>query len=379
MSRDAKKQYLLAIRARYRQAGKKKKGRILDEFCAVCGYERKYAIRLLNRHRKSPRKKPGPPRKYGPEVVEIVKEIWFATDQLCSKRLVAALPLWLPHYRDKQGALSEEVRQKILEISPATVDRLLRPVRAKLQPKGLSGTRPGTLLRTQIPIRTSNWDITQPGFLEADSVAHCGNSLAGNFVWSLTFTDICTGWTENRAIWNKGAEGVIAQVKSVESSLVFPILGFDCDNGAEFLNHHLFRYFTDRKPSVAFTRSRPYHRNDNAHVEQKQWTHVRQLLGYDRFDNPALVDRINDLYCLEWSQFQNFFRPSAKLQRKERLNSKYTRYYDTPTTPYQRLLQSPYLSDDAKQQLTSTFRSLNPFLLKKNIDRKLKRVFNLLP
>jgi hypothetical protein len=377
MGPKSKREYLRAIRSRYREAKKQEKSKILDEFCAVCGYQRKYAIRLLNRARERPRKKPGPKPRYGPGVLQVVKRIWFAADQICSKRLKAAIPLWLPHYEHKYEELSAEIREKVLALSPATIDRLLRSVRIQQKPKGLGGTRPGTLLRNQIPIRTSNWDITRPGYLEADTVAHCGNSMADNFVWSLTFTDIYSGWTENRATWNRGAHGVITQIRDVESSLPFPILGFDCDNGSEFLNHHLFRYFTDRKRPVCFTRGRPYHGNDNAHVEQKQWTHVRQLLGYDRFDNPDLVDPINGLYANEWSLFQNFFCPSFKLQKKERINSKYRRHYGKPQTPCQRLLESPHISPETKRELRRTFDSLDPFRLRQSIEKKLRTVFNL--
>ena len=257
MSPGSRREYLRSIRLRYLKAKRFEKSRILDEFCRVCGYQRKYAIRLLNRPGRDLRRKPGPPRRYGPEVLEVVKRIWFGADQMCSKRLKAAIPLWLPHYEHEYGHLRGEVRAKVLALSPATVDRLLRPIRIKQRPKGICGTKPGTLLRNQIPIRTSNEDITRPGYLEADTVAHCGNSMAGDFMWSLTFTDIHSGWTENRATWNRGYEGVLAQVQNVEASLVFPIRGFDCDNGGEFLNHHLVRYFRDRKQPVSFTRTRP--------------------------------------------------------------------------------------------------------------------------
>lgn len=393
MSPTSKREYLRAIRSRYRKAGKEEKGRILDEFCAVCGYQRKYAIRLVNRPEGSPgpaegrvaEKKRGPKPRYGPQVLEVVKRIWLAAvlslskgvDQICSKRLEMAIPFWLPHYEREYGELPDEIWEKVLDLSPATIDRLLRPIRVPHRPKRLWGTKPGTLLRNQIPIRTSNWDITQPGYLEADAVAHCGNSMAGDFIWSLTFTDIYSGWTENRATWNRGAHGVLTQVKEMESSLVFPLLGFDCDNGAEFLNHHLLQYFTKRKLPVSFTRGRPYHINDNAHVEQKHWTHVRQLLGYDRFDNPNLVEPINSLYANEWSLFQNFFCPTLKLESKERINSKYRRRYRTPQTPCQRLLECPDVSPKAKQHLRDTFASLDPFALKEAIERKLKMIFNL--
>jgi hypothetical protein len=321
--------------------------------------------------------KRGPNPVYGEEVLEVVKAIWLSSDQMCSKRLKAAIALWLPYYERKHGHLSPEIRKKVLALSPATMDRLLHTTRIKGRLKGLCGTRPGTLLRNQIPILTDHWDISSPGFLEADTVAHCGNSMAGNFIWSLTFTDIYSGWTENRATWNRGAHGVIEQIRDVESDLVFPLLGFDCDNGAEFLNHHLLRYLAERPQPVKFTRGRPYHSNDNAHVEQKHWTHVRQLLGYDRFENPEMVGAMNDLYTQEWSLFQNFFRPTFKLKTKERINSKYRRRYDLPMTPYQRLMESPHVSPEGKARLQKTLQGLDPFQLKRDVEHKVRIIFNL--
>ncbi|HEY8097744.1 MAG TPA: integrase [Methylobacter sp.] len=274
MGKQERRAYLQAISKRYCRSDKTNKQKILDEFCAVCGYARKYAIRLLNHKQDSPslpRKRPGAKPKYhSSSLMEPLRRIWFASDQLCGKRLKAALPLWLPHYESEYGVLSETVRGDLLKVSAATLDRLLKPLRVQ-HPKGLSGTKPGSLLKTQIPIRTQHWDETQPGFMEADTVAHCGNSLAGDFVWSLTMTDIVTGWTECRATWNKGSQGVLEQIQAIETVLPFPLRGFDCDNGSEFLNHHLLRYFTDHPASPAFTRSRPYKKNDNAHVEQKNW------------------------------------------------------------------------------------------------------------
>lgn len=262
----------------------------------------------------------------------------------------------------------------MLTVSAATLDRLLKPIRA-LHPKGLSGTKPGTLLKTQIPIRTEHWDITRPGFVEADTVAHCGNSLAGNFVWSLTMTDILTGWTECRATWNKGSVGVIRQVQEIEKALPFPLLGFDCDNGSEFLNHPLLRYFTDHPNKPSFTRSRPYHKNDNAHVEQKNWSQVRQLFGYDRFDNPCLVDLMNDLYASEWSLLQNFFCPTLKLKEKCRDGSRYRKSYHPPQMPYTRILACDSIPEEQKQRLRQTADSINPFDLKRRIEAKLKHIF----
>ena len=184
---------------------------------------------------------------------------------------------------------------RLNSISAATIDRLLKPIRAKIGGRGLSGIKPGKLLKKHIPIQSGVWDVSQPGFMEADTVAHCGDSLAGDFVWSLTMTDICTGWTECRATWNKGADGVMTQIKTIQQALPFPIRGFDCDNGSEFLNWNLLRYFQSYEQPIKFARSRPYHSNDNAHVEQKNWSCVRQLFGYDRIGDARLGARLDRL------------------------------------------------------------------------------------
>ena len=213
--------------------------------------------------------------------------------------------------------------------------------------------------------------------MEADTVAHCGNTLAGSFIWTLTLTDIHTGWTEARATWNNGADGVVKQIKDIEAHLPFLIQGFDCDNGSEFLNHHLLRYFTERKPKVTFTRSRPYKKNDNAYVEQKNWSYVRQLLGYDRLDNPGLVELINKLYTKHWSLLQNHFQPTLKLKKKTRINSKYYKTCEYPKTPFQRIRESPDIQPETKQSLQNIHQTLDPFKLKQQIDRRLKRIFAL--
>ena len=306
-----------------------------------------------------------------------LKKIWFATGQICSKRLVSAIPQWLPFYEEEIGLIDDKIKQQLLKISAATTDRLLSKTRIKLKPKGLCGTKPGSLLKNHIPIRTDNWDVTQPGFMEADTVAHCGNSLAGDFIWSLTLTDIHTGWTEARATWNNGATGVIEQIKNIQTKLPFELKGFDCDNGSEFLNHHLLRYFTGHKPKIKFTRSRPYKKNDNAHVEQKNWSYVRQLLGYDRLENNKLVKLINNLYTKQWSLLQNHFCPTLKLLEKKRINSKYYKKYQTPQTPYQRLIQSTDITDYNKKALNNLHQTLDPFKLRKQIDRQLKEIFRL--
>src|SRR3989304_1934279 len=382
MGKQERRAYLEAIRVRYRRARKAGKSAILNEFCAVCGYHRKYALRLLgakNKRGKSTAHKPGPVSRYDtPELVETLRTIWMTSDQLCSKRLKAALPLWLPPYETSFHPLSVDTLARLGSISAATIDRLLKPIRAKAGCKGLSGTKPGTLLKKHIPIQAGVWDVTQPGFIEADTVAHCGDSLAGDFVWSLTMTDICTGWTECRATWNKGADGVMTQIKAVQKALPFPVKGFDCDNGSEFLTWHLLRYFQNHKQPIKFTRSRPYHSNDNAHVEQKNWSCVRQLFGYDRLSDPRMVKPMNDLYANEFSLFTNFFCPTLKLVSKAREGSKWVRKHSKPITPAQRVLDHPGISQDTKEKLSSQIKSLNPFQIQKQIQRKLRSIFKLL-
>lgn len=258
------------LRRRYAGRGKEGRGRLLDEFCEHYGYERKYAIKLLQgralRGAGGPR--PGPEPKYEP-VQEVVERIWTCAEQLCGKRLAPALALWLPHYGRHYGPLLPTQKKLLGSISAATLDRLLAQSKARA-PGGLSGTRPGTLLRRQVPIQGEVWDERRLGFLEADSVAHCGNSLAGNFIWSLTYTDLAGTWTEGRAVWNKGAHGVLEQTKNVEQALPFAILGFDFDNGSEWLNWTLIRYLQVRPSPIRVTRSRPYHQDDNAHVESRR-------------------------------------------------------------------------------------------------------------
>jgi hypothetical protein len=378
MSRRPPEALLTHIRIRYQKGNKATKKSLLDDFCESFNYHRKAAIRLLSQigPDRWGRPGPGPKRRYQPQdVLEHLKAIWLATDQMGSKKLKAALPLWLPHYQSQQGLLSLELKAILLAMSPATIDRLLKPLRIKHPRKGICGTRPGTLLKHQIPIKTDHWDISQPGFLEADTVAHCGSSLQGQFIWSLTLTDIYSGWTQVRATWNKGAEGILEQIQHIEQDLPFQILGFDCDNGSEFLNYHLMRYFSEHKNPIQFTRSRPYRKNDNAHVEQKNWTHVRHLFGYDRLDNPRITSLMNDLYAHEWSLLQNFFHPVMKLTHKSKIGSRYQKSYDSPKTPYQRLLLSPHLSSDQKLTLQVIYNSLNPFDLKLRINQKLQQIF----
>ena len=377
MSSITKKEMLPKLRWRYAQRGKKGKTVLLNELCEQWGYGRKYAIKLLNGafvKKRKDQKKRGRPARYGKEVLEVLLRLWKEADGPCGKRLVVIKDLWLPHYEKAYGALREEVKEQLKGISAAQIDRLLAPYKIK---RGRCWTKPGSILKTQIPIRTDNWDVSQPGFLEADTVAHCGGSLEDGFIWSVTFTDIYSQWTSNRAVWNKGGSGIVKATRCVEASLPFKILGFDSDNGSEFLNKHLIRYFLNRPKPVGFTRSRPYHKNDNAHVEQKNWTHVRHLLGYDRLEEAEMVPLINEIYREIWEPYNNFFMPCMKLIKKERIGSKIKRIYDKPLTPCDRLLESSHLSEEVKEKLRLKRTSLNPMELKKLREKKLRKLFAL--
>jgi len=380
MSPGARMEYLQSVYLRYKRANRKEKSIILNEFCQNCGYHRKHAIRALNSFKRFTKPKPkkrGRPSQYNnASIIKPLKRIWLAANLPCSKRLKVILPLWLPFYATEHGQLPHDVLIALHDISASTIDRLLKTTRIKYKGRGRSTTKPGTLLKKHIPIKTDQWDETRPGFLEADTVAHCGESMAGMFAFTLDCVDIATTWTEQRAVWGKGETGVLEQIKDIEDSLPFELLGFDSDNGSEFLNYHLLRHFHHREQPVQFTRSRPYHKNDNAHVEQKNWTQVRQWLGYNRLDNPDVVALMNKLYTSEWRLYHNFFLPSVKLLEKKRIASKTIKRYDTPKTPYQRILESTDISDSIKASLTEAFEQMNPFKLRKAMEKKLAKIFH---
>jgi hypothetical protein len=374
MSKELRSQWLPKLQARYAGRGREGKSRMLDELCEDHGYERKYAIKLLSAALpvSSGRVRPGPERRY--ELVEpVVRQIWLTAEQPCGKRLAPILRQWLPYYERRFGELSGRQRQLLGHASAATLDRMLAPARAQFR-RGRGGTKPGSLLRSEIPIRTGTWDLSQVGYLEADSVAHCGASLAGSFIWSLTYTDILSGWTEGGAVWNKGAAGVLAATRQVEERLPFALLGFDSDNGGEFLNHHLRSYMIERAQAVDFTRSRPYHSDDNAHVEQKNWTWARQLLGYQRLEDPLLVEPISALYREVWAPWQNFFLPCLKLKEKWREGSHWRKCYEPPRTAYERLCAPGILGLKARRQLRERYASLDPFKLKDELEKRLKQI-----
>lgn len=373
MTPRSKNEYAQVVLRRYKQASKKQKTIILNEFCTTTGYNRKYAIDKLNgvyKPQKRPQK-PGPKSAYRhPDFIKVLKKIWLAANLPCSKRLKAIIPCWVPYLN-----VSADIQTLLLNISAPTIDRILKPIRIKFTRKGLSATKPGSLLRKSIPIKVDQWNEFTPGFVEGDTVHHCGDSLSGQYTVSLVVTDIASGWTESRATWGTGHQGIIKQLQDIHSSLPFPLLGFDSDCGHEFINHAFINYCHSQ--SIQFTRSRPYHKDDNAHIEQKNWTHIRQWLGYYRFDNPRIVDLLNDLYANELSLFHNFFLPSVKLLDKQRLGSKTRKIHDAPKTPYQRLLESHQLDQSKKDNLQKLYAKLDPFELRKTIERKLNVILKL--
>jgi hypothetical protein len=352
---------LQELRIKYLNGNRGTKDQILTSLCLVHGYHRKSAIRLMHgelrrlmAQKSKRRKKPGVKSRYQePGFKAALKAVWRETDYMCSKNLKKAMPIWLPAYEAVEGAFREDIRIRLLSISAASIDRVLKPY--KHLGRGRCGTKPGSLLRSEIPIR--------------DTVAHCGGDLSGQFVWTLTATDICTQWTEIRPVWHKGAAAVIEAIEDMYQTLPFSVQAWDCDNGAEFINRYLVKHFADRK--IAFTRSRPYHKNDNAHVEQRNYSHTRQLLGYRRLDNQEILPRLADI-MRDYSLLKNLFYPSRKLLSKVVIGSHTKKLFDDPKTPYQRVLQHPLVDEHQKERLRNLYISINPVLFKKQIFSQLR-------
>src|SRR5713101_2395678 len=375
VSARAKGEYVQAIYQRYRHATRPEKRRILDEFCQVVGYHRKHAIRVLNGPApgaaRPPRRRPAT---YRPAVVEALRTIWTAAGYPWSLRLKALLPLWLPWAR-RRLRLRPAVERQLLAISPRQIDRRLAPHRRALSKRLYGRTKPGTLLKHHIPLKTDRWAVATPGFTEIDLVAHCGNLGEGEFVHSLNLTDIHTTWVETAAVLGKGQVAVQRALAELREALPFRLRGIDSDNGSEFINQPLWDYCQAQE--IQFTRGRPYKKDDNAHIEQKNWTHVRKLLGYVRYDTPAAQAAIHRLYRGELRLLQNLFLPSVKLLRKERVGARVRRRYDTPRTPLDRVLACPALRPKAAAQLQRLRERLDPFALARAIAQQLERIYAL--
>lgn len=375
MSTRTRIEVLTKLRRRYHSAGAEHKRKLLDQAQELLGYHRKAAIRALRAPVvvRGPRLITGRPVVYEPGLLlRWLRPIWAATDYACGRRLVAMLPEWVPAFEQHERRLPGEVREKLLSASGRTLDRLLAPLRGG--GAGRSLTRPGTLLRQQIPIRGSVWEEGKAGWLEVDTVALCGGSVAGEFVWMVDGVDYATTWVEVRAMWGRGHAGTLAALQDVEASLPFDLLGLDSDNGGEFLNHHVLSWLQKRQRPVFMTRSRPYKKDDNAHVEQKNWTHIRQCFGYERHDNPAVVEPINALVKGAYGQLLNYFHASLKLEDKQRREGRVKRIYGEAQTPMARVLASPEVTTQTKRRLEQEKRRLNPFALKQAVDRGLKEI-----
>jgi len=379
MTNMTKKELISVAKQRYLKADKRDKGKILDEFCGNIGYNRNYAVRILQagydnnlvahrgrKHRKN---------KYDSRTILAAEKIWKLLDFPCGQRLQPMLaPMMECLIAHGEMNVSEQVLRQLKTISAKTLDRKLKPERVRRRLRRNRGTtRHGSLLKSSIPIRLTNWDTSKAGFMEMDTVAHNGGDPAGEFIYSLDMVEIYSGWSEQYAVMGKGETVVVNAINAVKTGLPFHLKGLDSDSGGEFINWHLVRYCDKHK--LFFTRSRPDRKNDNAYVEQKNNTHVRRWLGYGRYDTEQQLDAMNDLYRNELRLFNNFFRPVMKIIAKEKINNSVCRKkYDVAATPYQRLLASKQISREQKQKLTTVYLSLNPMKLKNIIDQKIKKI-----
>jgi hypothetical protein len=371
---QATREYLARMRERYERAKRAAKGGLLDEVCQVTGYHRKAVIRLLRR--------PAPTRAgrrrgrrvvYAADVVTALVAIWTTAGYPWSVRLKALLPAWLPWAR-RRLRLTSATEQALLRISARQIDRRLQPYKRELRTRMYGRTKPGTLLKHHIPVQTERWNVSEPGFTEIDLVSHSGDCADGEFLQSLNVTDIHTTWVETQAVLGKGQERVRQALETIAEALPFALRGIDSDNGSEFINDHLYRYCRAR--GIQFTRGRPYKKDDNAHIEQKNWTHVRKLVGYDRYDSPAALAALNTLYA-ELRLLQNLWLPSVKLVKKTRVGSRLRRVYGPPQTPLDRVRACPTADRVKVAALTRLHATLDPFALAARIEQQQERLYAL--
>lgn len=368
---DKQERYAIirAFAKEYKRSRKKDRGRILAEIIKLTGYYKSYACELLTNPPSGVRKKIKRVRfsKYL-KVFDLLKKVWITSNFSCGKILVEAIPGLLDSMvRFNEIKVTKKQKKLLLQISPATCDRLLKASRKKLEIKGRSGTKPGPLLKHQIPVRIfTPWDEQTPGFLEIDYVAHCGESLAGEYISSLDAVDISTTWTEKQACMGKSERKTVQAFDELEARFPFKVLGIDSDNDTLFINAHFWRMIQRR--NITFTRSRAYRKNDQAHIEQKNWSTIRKIIGYQRLEIEKQLTILNRIYQL-LSNYLNFFIPTLKLVRKEHIGSRVKRIYDKPKTPYQRVLEHPNIDEDIKEKLKSKYLTLNPVALLKEINK----------
>ncbi|MFO7806911.1 MAG: transposase [Candidatus Moraniibacteriota bacterium] len=375
MSLPSRKELIKKVKDRYLESTRAEKVKILDELCANTGMHRKYLterlsakvdldyVNPINRKRKE---------YYGMEAIYYLKKVWRIFDYPCGQNLEPMMREYIRVLEHcKEISFPRGVKQKLLKISSSTIDRRLKKSKGELKRKILSSTKPGSL-QGKIPISTSCWNEKRLGFGELDTVAHCGNSASGEFVCSLTYTDILSQWTESIAVMGKAEKRIIKGLDDIKGRLPFDLLGIDPDNGGEFINWQLFNYCRARE--IEFTRGRPYKKNDNAHIEQKNYTHVRKLIGYQRLEEDHHLKKLNDLYCQEWRLYKNFFIPNKKLVSKKRMGTKIVKKFDKPRTPFQRLLEDKNYPEKKKEALRAIYSQLNPAELRRNIDKKLSKI-----
>jgi len=374
---ESRKQYLGVLSERYLRAKtRKEKGQILDEYCRNTGQARKYVIRKIQPGIDL-RPKPRRNRKqiYDGQVTAPLAKVWEIFDCPCGQRLKPILEVELDRLRHLgEVGVSNDVALKLKRMASATIDRKLKHQREVLHLlRSNGGPKPGSLLKRKIPIRLTEWDTSKTGYVEMDLVVHCGSSTFGEYINTLSTTEVSSGWWEGEAIMGKSQQSTFQALKQIRERTPFDWKGLDSDNGSEFVNDILYKYCHREK--LEFTRSRPSRKNDNAYIEQKNWTHVRKILGYLRYDTLAELSITNDLYCGDLRLYKNFFQPVMKLVSKERIGGSVKRKYDTPKTPYQRLMDSGQISEQTRKQLGMVYLSLNPAQLKRSIDTKLDKLY----
>lgn len=376
MTTMSKREYLIQLKRKYWRSGRRQKTQLLDDFCEFTKYHRKYALSLLNKplpklwKRYKPRTK-----KYDQPVIDALLVLWRATDEICAERLHPYIPDLLDKLIDcHEVVVSESTRTKLLAISLGAVKKIIGKTKHRTLVKIGGTTKPGSLLKSQVAIRYLPWEEVDPGWCETDTVAHCGSDVSGEYIFSVNVVDICSGWCEQGAIWGKGEMATKQQLDIIRQRLPFILRGLNPDNGSEFINWQLYRYC--KKNNINLTRSRAYHKNDNAHIEQKNWTAIRQLLGYSRFDKRIQQTLMNDLYANEWRSYLNFFQPTMKLNEKikDLKTGKTKKKYYEAKTPFQRLLEHPKTTQAQKNMLMSIYQELNPITLKKQINNKIELI-----
>ena len=376
MTEEAKWEYVQVMSRRYHGSDRKTKNLILSELEKNLAIHRKSAIRLLgNIKTKKPKENRGRRRVYNDFVVQHLKKLWLEMGQLCSRRMKKAMPRWIKHYD-----CPENTKTLLLQMGKSSIDHYLKPYRAQYRRHWNSGTRSGRYIKTMIPLKPLDYNVDGIGHVETDTVHHCGGSLTGVYAITLTVTDVLTAWTECRAMWGKSMFGVVECMNEIEAALPFRLHTACVDNGNEFLNHHFIRHFQgeQRTEKVQIKRGRPYKKNDQCYVEQKNFTHVRELFGWERYDKKELIELMNDIYRNEWTLLQNLFYPQMKLQTKVRLGAKYKKTYSDPQTPLERVLAQASVCAETKARLSKLEQTINPFELKKSIETKLKIINKLL-